>query len=63
MEVYKVSDSELQETYSPNDPLGIRNVVLGGQPTSLHLEAQIAYKQWLSQNGQRKDEACGGKSS
>ena len=36
----------------PNaDPLGIRKVSLPGSPPSLQIEAEIAVRQWASQNG------------
>ena len=32
--------------YPCSDPLGIKKIVLGGAPPSLHVEAQIAKRQW-----------------
>ena len=39
---------------SNEDPLGIKNVRLGGAGPSLKVEAEIVFRQWASQNGNGK---------
>ena len=63
MNTGKSHEYKQPQIFSNNDPLGIRKVVLGGRPPSLHLEAKIAYKQWVNHNGNGKVSADGSKPS
>lgn len=44
-------DPEKSNFFPNSDPLGIKDITLGGAPPSLSVEAQIASRQWNSQNG------------
>jgi hypothetical protein len=57
MDENKSTDSGKSASFSNSDPLGIKYITLGGAPPSLSVEAQIASRQWNSQNGNCADKA------
>lgn len=47
----KTTNRERTLLLSSTDPLGIKEVTLGGGSPSLQVEARIAVRQWATQNG------------